>query len=416
MNKTDNQTKKKPKEAGSIILLGTDTPIGLAIIRELSEHGVKVIGLGRTHQSIGGKSKKLAHYYVRKPKGELLTEQLTQLAKAYQSTHLMAISEADITWLNQNRHLLSDLKLLIPEQKTMDLVLNKSMTYEVAQQVGIETPSSFQISHLDELDALSSDLSFPLVLKWANPQEMVDKLHRSKLPLIKAQFVDDLACLRQAMTQYESIGEYPLIQDYVHGNGLGQFFLIHNGTVIQRFQHQRLHEWPPEGGTSTLCQGLDQQQHQQLMQKSEALLKALNWQGVAMVEYRHDSSTGRSCLMEINGRFWGSYPLAQKSGADFAWLWFAIEGLGLTPTTSTPKVGLKCRFIFPELRRLFRVVFTPKQIKDPYYVNTPIKDLVRFITLYLHPKTCYYVFSIADWRPFYQDVKSALKKGLSKRR
>ena len=36
-----------------------------------------------------------------------------------------------------------------------------------------------------------------------------------------------------------------------------------------------------------------------------------------MVEYRHDPSTGRCCLMEINGRFWGSLQLAIDAGVDF---------------------------------------------------------------------------------------------------
>ena len=55
-------------------------------------------------------------------------------------------------------------------------------------------------------------------------------------------------------------------------SGLGQFFLINNGLVIQRFQHLRVHEWPPEGGFSTLCRAVPLNEHAQLMNKSEQLL------------------------------------------------------------------------------------------------------------------------------------------------
>ena len=36
-----------------------------------------------------------------------------------------------------------------------------------------------------------------------------------------------------------------------------------------------------------------------------------------MVEYRHDPLSGQYWLMEVNGRFWGSLPLATAAGADF---------------------------------------------------------------------------------------------------
>jgi hypothetical protein len=36
-----------------------------------------------------------------------------------------------------------------------------------------------------------------------------------------------------------------------------------------------------------------------------------------MVEFRVDDASGRHWLLEINGRFWGSLPLAVHAGADF---------------------------------------------------------------------------------------------------
>jgi len=45
------------------------------------------------------------------------------------------------------------------------------------------------------------------------------------------------------------------------------------------------------------------------------LLQALNWTGLAMVEYKVGAAGPK--LMEINGRVWGSLPLAVGSGVDF---------------------------------------------------------------------------------------------------
>ena len=47
-----------------------------------------------------------------------------------------------------------------------------------------------------------------------------------------------------------------------------------------------------------------------------ALLKKLNWHGVAMVEFRQRPN-GDPVFLEVNGRFWNSLPLACYAGADF---------------------------------------------------------------------------------------------------
>ena len=51
-----------------------------------------------------------------------------------------------------------------------------------------------------------------------------------------------------------------------------------------------------------------------LLDYSMRLLRALEWDGLAMVEFRHDRPTGETALMEVNGRFWGSLPLNTAAG------------------------------------------------------------------------------------------------------
>ncbi len=73
-----------------------------------------------------------------------------------------------------------------------------------------------------------------------------------------------------------------------------------------------------------------------------ALMAALRWTGVAMVEFKHDPATGRSWLMEINGRFWGSIQLAIAAGVDFPWLYVrqALTGAAPGPVTADPRVRM----------------------------------------------------------------------------
>ena len=53
-----------------------------------------------------------------------------------------------------------------------------------------------------------------------------------------------------------------------------------------------------------------------MLHDGERLLTALNWHGVAMVEFKIDA-TGQHWLMEINPRLWGSLALSIDAGVDF---------------------------------------------------------------------------------------------------
>src|SRR3546814_15830595 len=78
------------------------------------------------------------------------------------------------------------------------------------------------------------------------------------------------------------------------GVGLGQMLHMEGARATLRFQHRRLHEWPPEGGVATLCRAEPMDRHATQMALSEKLLRALDWQGPALVEYLSAGTDHRS--------------------------------------------------------------------------------------------------------------------------
>jgi hypothetical protein len=93
------------------------------------------------------------------------------------------------------------------------------------------------------------------------------------------------------------------------------FLLIRNGELAAAFAHRRLREKPVSGGVSVFRESIAMDED--LLRRSRALLECFEWEGVAMVEYKIDSTTGEPFIMEINGRFWGSLQLAIDAGVDF---------------------------------------------------------------------------------------------------
>ena len=392
------------------VVVGIETPIGLTVIRDLGSAGIPVYGIGRTAHSLGMSSRYLTRGLIRAAGEEQLIQQLLMLSAELGPACLFAISENDISLLNRNRDRLGAYAITFPDEQRMKQVLHKDRTYEAAAQVGIRVPKTVQVHALAEVAALGATLRYPIILKWANPHAVARELSRAGLPLDKIRYCENPDELVAEMHKFAAVGVFPLIQEYCAGYGLGQFVLMKEGVAHYAFQHRRVHEWPPEGGFSSMCEAVALDAHQDLMAKSVALLRALDWEGVAMVEYRHDPATDESALMEINGRFWGSLPLAYHAGARFPLATYQLFGQGLPVTQDRYQAGMRCRFMIPETKRLLRILFAQQKIADKRLSFSRSAEAWNYIAEFCSPRSSFYVFDRKDRAPFFSDLYQMLAK------
>jgi len=134
------------------------------------------------------------------------------------------------------------------------------------------------------------------------------------------------------------------------GPGTGVFLLCDRGRLLTAFAHRRLREKPPSGGVSVLSESVPLDRY--LRDEAMSLLGPLGWHGVAMVEYKQDSRTGRHMLMEVNGRFWGSLQLAVDAGIDFPYLCYQLAIGQPVALPSAYRVGVKSRWLLGDLDHL----------------------------------------------------------------
>lgn len=193
-----------------------------------------------------------------------------------------------------------------------------------------------------------------------------------------------------------------LVQGHVPGEGVAAFFLLWNGDVIAEFMHRRIHEVPHTGGVSSLRESWF---HQAIRDDALAKLRCMQWQGVAMMEYRWDRKTGKAYLMEMNGRFWGSLHLAMYAGVDFPCLLLdCFHGGAVGPVTNYRR-GLQCRYTFP---------------KDVHYVWSRLKDgnlspaarlwsVFEFFVLLCDPRVKSDLYFPGDRALYFQSIRRFLQ-------
>ncbi|MFZ1744093.1 MAG: carboxylate--amine ligase [Pontixanthobacter sp.] len=394
----------------SVALLSVDSPIGLTIMRELGRRRVPVVAIGKNARSLGRHSRYAASF-IERPAGPI-ADWLDPLAQHYGFSRMMAVSEGDLLQLAAIKQSgQSCVQLAVPDADKLRIVLDKEAVNKIAKRVGIAVPQSLSPGSSDP--ALLERLAYPVAIKWPDPNAILPTLKTAGLDFIKVEYADTPSELEAALSRYDSIGTYPMVQEYCRGYGLGQMFHMQHGCATLRFQHRRLREWPLTGGVSSYCAALPPGSHTDLMAQSEALLQALDWTGPAMVEYKYDAATGRAMLMEINGRFWGSQPLASVCGAEFGWETYRRAFLkkgypNITePVFNSWKLN-RARYAAPELKNLRDVMISSRPIGEK------VKFIVRFCADFLDPRAYYYVWSWRDPKPFLHEVRNSLGRKLHK--
>ncbi|MEI9994080.1 MAG: hypothetical protein WDM91_05770 [Rhizomicrobium sp.] len=197
-------------------------------------------------------------------------------------------------------------KAVLPPRDKIEICFDKVRTLALAREQNVPFPATRHFERGQPLDF--SGIAFPCVVKAARENA------RGKV----VRYCDDEASLKaEVAKQLETIGGNGglLVQERIDGSGAGLFALCDRGKPLRVFMHQRLREYPPTGGISVAARAF---YSERLKELGLRLLAALEWHGVAMVEFRRSHATGEFVLMEINGKFWGSLELSLAAGVNFA--------------------------------------------------------------------------------------------------
>lgn len=285
----------------------------LAFIRSLGRQGWRIIAADGDPYSLGFRSRYVQEKVIYPSPNAAPGEMVATLHKAVQDLQvdlLIPVTDAIILPLTEQRaHFEGSCRLAIPAPAALEVVTNKSRTLELAASLGIPIPGQQQVETVEEALAHAPALGWPVVLK---PMTSYVYHNQTRGEALKVCYASNPQQLAQQMQRF--VGVCPvLLQAYCTGVGHGVELLMYQGRPLAAFQHKRWREIPLSGGASAFRESvpLDPVLYHYALQ----LLEAVQWTGLAMVEFKVGSDGPK--LMEINGRIWGSLPLAVQSGMDF---------------------------------------------------------------------------------------------------
>ncbi len=326
-----------------MIIVGAEPRKLVTIARSLHRAGVRCIVATPRGQSLRISSRAIARtVQLRGDMAESAT-MLARLARSEGASWVVPTSDTSLQIVCAAYDDLSPFCAVgAPPPAIVQRVLDKSITLAMAAQAGVPVPVSMTIERASDLDAALEHMRFPIIAKPGDKS-------RKTSHQFKTRTFESAEELRTTFATQSRFGEGLLFQSYHGGQGVGIELLIAKGELVTSFQHRRLSENPPSGGVAVVA--IAEAVDPMLLDYSMRLMRALEWEGVAMVEFRHDRETGETALMEVNGRFWGSLPLNTIAGVDFPlYAWQLSQGKIPSPPASYP-LGLRMRWTAGSLER-----------------------------------------------------------------
>lgn len=295
--------------AEPVLVLDAHLRHSLAVVRSLSRAGVGIVALSHTTNHPvrwSGSRAKCVALDLQAP------DALPRIVEILHSEGIGAVIPSALLgneFLCRHRETLEPIvKAPYNDLEQFEILSQKDRTIALAQELGVPCPRSFSYHGPDSLPEILASLEFPVVFKSTVDQGTVRYAHNAdELKRIGEEFVADNASL---MAQ----GLYPVVQEYIEGDGHGFYGLGVDGDVRCYFMHKRMHEVPPSGGPSAMAMSW---YDDDLMELGLRFFKATRWNGPAMVEFKKSRRDGRYYLIEVNPKFWGSLALGVAAGVDF---------------------------------------------------------------------------------------------------
>lgn len=365
----------------SVLLTDGENTNTLAAIRLLGKNGFSCYVLSKSKDCICAHSKYCTgSFVVGEPKCKNYIENLEKVLCKNHFDILLPIGfNSHKAIILEKERLEKYVRVPTVGYAQFEIAGEKDKTYRFAEEMGILVPKNFEITCKEDFKKVTE---FPVVIKAVEECGSVEY----------AKNYDELVSkYKKVLQKFPLHNSIPIVQEYIPGdNGYGFFGLYWKGKLVSWYTHERIHMYPPNGGPSTFARTT---RVDKVYRDGRNFLDALNWHGVAMVEFKRHEGNGKFYLIEVNPKYWGSLDLGIAADAEFP-LYHIMLALNEKVAIKDAKYGVRFRWVDRDLKYAMA--------KRPKLVN-----VIKWFLLFFDPRIKNNI-SLSDFGPTLFLIKRAI--------
>lgn len=337
-----------------VLVTDSSERAALAVIRSLGKKGIEVIAADSVGFNAGFFSKYSSQRFVYPSplqcKSRFVKAMLDFVKKADVDLLIPITDFTMIPILENKDEFEGYVKVAAPPYETAVKALDKFQTVKIAEKCGVPFPKSFVPKDAEYAEEIAGIVDYPVVIKprmkvfWNGDQAVVLKVTPRNYAYNKKDLTTKYCWMVSEFGKFGVPCDFFMVQEFAAGCSYGVELLIDKSELKAVFMHKRIREYPTTGGASTLRVSI---WNRRLMDYAVNLLSEIGWQGVAMVEFKLNEQDESVKLMEVNGRFWGSLPLAINAGVDFPYILYEFMMMGKGAYKNYYKLGVAQRWLLP---------------------------------------------------------------------
>lgn len=323
-----------------VLVLDGKSIATVAIVRSLGKKGLEV-DCGEEYKACPGSLSKYVKKKVVYPppdkEPDLFIEKIFSLVREQQYDLVVPVSDSTTVLLSKYKTELSKFtRIPTPDYQTVMMARDKSKTVKIAMKNGIPCPVTF-FPDEQKLNGIMDKINYPVLIKPCESSGARGIRH-----------VDSPDTLISEYSHVKELYGKAIIQEYIPSKE-GRYLLhtlfnqSHKPVAVCVIQAIRC--YPANGGPTAFGKTVVQEE---VWKYGLELLRAMNWQGVAEVEFLVDERDNQPKLMEVNQRFGNPVGLAIEAGVDIPYLLYNLVVNEAVEQIFNYKIGTKWRWFFPQ--------------------------------------------------------------------
>ncbi len=386
------------------VVVGLDCMTGLQTARILNSRGVPVIGVARNPSHFACRTRACDRVLIADTTSEALVETLRRLGPSLDTPAVLyPCTDMSVWQISRHRDDLRPWYLFaLPEHDVVDLLMDKTRFYTFARQAGLPVPATHLLHSRRDAERVARALRYPCILKPAVRTPTWERHTSAKV--FRVYTPDEL------LARYDQCAGWAdglMVQEWIEGPDTNLYscncYFNADAEPLVTFVSQKLRQWPPEAGTSSLGVAC---RNDVLLETTVRLFRLVRYHGLGYLEMKRDDRTGDFLIVEPNvGRPTGRSAIAEAGGVELLYTMYCdLTGRPLPPNREQ-RYDDPVKWVY--LRRDFQVALHYWRRGD-----LTLREWWRS----LRGRKRFAVLSLRDPVPFVWDLFHTLKTKVVRRR